>query len=106
MITAGDGYYYDHHELVRLPAYRVIANDGKNTRYYLDPVSGEILDKIDTNDKWYRWLHYGLHRGDFTGFLRSRPVWDIFMWILMLGTTAVCITGTCMGFRRLGRSFS
>lgn len=106
LITQGDNYYYDHHELVRLPAYRVIANDGNNTHYYLDPVSGEILNKIDTNDKWYRWLHYGIHRGDFTGFLRSRPVWDIFMWIFMLGVTAVCVTGMCMGFRRLGRTFS
>lgn len=105
LITTGDSYYYDHHELVTLPAYRVIANDGANTRYYLDPVSGEILNKIDTNDKWYRWLHYGLHRGDFTGFLRSRPVWDIFMWVFMLGVTMVCITGMCMGFRRLQRSF-
>jgi uncharacterized iron-regulated membrane protein len=88
-----------------LPAYRVIANDGRNTRYYLDPVSGEILNKIDTNDRWYRWLHSGLHRGDFTGFLRSRPVWDLFMGLFMLGVTGVCVTGMCMGFRRLGRTF-
>lgn len=103
IITTGDGYYYNHHEQVRLPAFRVIANDGNNTRYYLDPVSGEILNKIDTEDRWYRWLHYGLHRGDFTAFLRSRPVWDIFMVLFMLGVTGISITGMCMGFRRLGR---
>lgn len=104
LITSEDGYYFNHHEQVQLPAFRVIANDGKQTRYYLDPVSGEILDKIDTRDKWYRWLHYGLHRGDFTRFLRSRPIWDILMWTFMLGVTAVCITGMLMGFRRISRS--
>jgi len=104
LITGEDAYYFNHHEQVQLPAFRVIANDSKQTRYYLDPVSGEVLDKIDTKDRWYRWLHYGLHRGDFTLFLRSRPVWDILMWTLLLGVTVVCITGMLMGFRRISRS--
>jgi hypothetical protein len=103
MLYEEDSYFYNHHVAVQLPAYRVIANDGKRTHFYLDPVNGKILDKIDTEDKWYRWLHYGLHRGDFTLFLRSRPAWDIFMWVLLLGVTSVCITGMCMGFRRLQR---
>jgi hypothetical protein len=74
LIVTGDSYYYNHHELVTLPAHRVIANDGASIRYYLDPVSGDILDKIDANDRRYRGLHFGLHRSDFTGFLRFRPV--------------------------------
>jgi len=105
LIHAGDNYYSRHHDEVVLPAYRVIANDGRATRYYLDPVNGEILSKIDSERKWYRWLFYGLHRGDFTTALRSRPVWDLFMWTLLLGVTGVCLTGLCMAYRRLRRSF-
>ena len=104
LIVEEDSYYFNHHEKVQLPAFRVIADDGEQTRYYLEPTNGEILEKVDTEDRWYRWLHYGLHRGDFTFFLRSRPIWDIFMWTLLLGVTSVCITGMLMGFRRITRS--
>lgn len=104
LIGEEDGYYFNHHEKVQLPAFRVIADDGGQTRYYLEPTNGEILEKVDTEDRWYRWLHYGLHRGDFTFFLRSRPIWDIFMWTLLFGVTGVCITGMLMGFRRISRS--
>ncbi|MDG2177109.1 MAG: hypothetical protein P8M72_13400 [Gammaproteobacteria bacterium] len=102
-MTEEDAYYFNHHETVQLPAYRVTANDGWNTRYYLDPASGEILSRIDGEDKLYRWLHYGIHRGDFTRFLRSRPIWDLFMGILMAGVTLGAITGMLIGFRRLAR---
>ena len=102
LLTEGDSYYYSHHETVQFPVVRI-----KNAEmiYYLDPVSGALLEKIDIEDKWYRWLHYGLHRGDFSALLRSRPIWDIFMWVLLLGVTAVCTTGFCMGARRLYRTF-
>lgn len=103
MMTEEDAFYFNHHDKVRLPAFRVIANDGKATRYYLDPVTGGLLSKVDTDRKWYRWLFYGLHRGDFTGWLRSRPVWDLIMGILLLGVTGVSVTGLCMGLRRLAR---
>jgi hypothetical protein len=103
LITEEDAYYYNHHDSVQLPAYRVIVNDGWDTRYYLDPASGEIHSRFDGEDKLYRWLHYGIHRGDFTRFLRSRPIWDLFMGILMFGVTLGAITGMFIGFRRLAR---
>ena len=98
-----DAYYYNHHVKVRLPVFKVVADDPQQTHYYLDPASGELLNKVDGEDKWYRWLHYGLHRGDFTGLLRSRPIWDLFMWPLMLGVTLICASGFLMGLRRLKR---
>ncbi|MFT5322148.1 MAG: hypothetical protein ACI934_002311 [Pseudohongiellaceae bacterium] len=103
LIREEDAYYYNHHETVTLPAYRVLANDGRGTRYYLNPVNGEIMSKVDSAGKLYRWLHYGLHRGDFSRFIRSRPVWDILMGILMAGVTFGAITGMFIGCRRLVR---
>ena len=101
LLTGGDSYYFaGRGEAVRLPIFRVIA-DG--VRYYLDPVSGEIVRTADADDRWYRWLHEGLHRLDFTPALRSRPLWDLMMLTLMLGVTAVCVTGTWLGLRRLAR---
>lgn len=103
LLTEGDAYYFDHHATRPFPVYRVIADDAERTRYYLDGTSGRLLSKVDSSRRWYRWLHLGLHRLDFTATLRSRPVWDILMLVLMAGVTAVCVTGTYMGIRYLGR---
>jgi uncharacterized iron-regulated membrane protein len=101
LLIAGDSYYFaGRGEAVRLPVYRVVAG---GVRYYLDPVSGEIVRTADGDDRWYRWLHEGLHRFDFTPALRNRPLWDMVMLTLMLGVTAVCATGTWLGLRRLIR---
>jgi uncharacterized iron-regulated membrane protein len=105
MLEQGDAYYYDHHEARQFPVFRVIYGDDENRRYYLSPVNGELLRKVDQDVRWYRWLHYGLHRGDFTALLRSRPFWDVFMVVFLLGVTAVCATGCIMAWRRIKRDF-
>lgn len=106
MITASDRYYYDHHTLLEFPAYRVILDDDQNRHYYLSAVNGRLLRKVDTDARLYRWLFYGLHRGDFTAFLRSRPVWDGFMVLFLLGVALVCGTGSYMAIRRLRRDLA
>jgi uncharacterized iron-regulated membrane protein len=101
LMTTGDAYYFDSRsDPARLPAYRVTAG---STRYYLDPLSGELLKTVDENGRWYRWLHEGLHRLDFSAVLRQRPLWDLVMLTLMLGVTFVCGTGAYLGLRRLKR---
>jgi PepSY-associated TM region len=97
-----DEYYFSHHrEHAHLPAYRVILDDNGHTRYYLDPVSGEILQKVDRGNQWYRWLHQAPHRFDFATIARSRPLWDVLTLSLLLGTTGVCAIGTYLGLKRL-----
>ena len=101
LLIDGDSYYFaGRGDAVRLPVYRVVA-DG--IRYYIDPVSGEIVRTADADDRWYRWLHEGLHRLDFTPVLRTRPLWELIMLTLMLGVTLVCATGAWLGLRRLLR---
>jgi hypothetical protein len=97
LIAREDTYYFSHHrDLAPLPAYRIVLEDG--TRYYLDPVSGTVLRKIDWDAKGYRWLHQALHRMDFVA---ERPVWDVLMLALLSGVTMVCVTGAYLGLRRL-----
>ncbi len=100
-IDEGDDYYFDHHEKVRFPVYRVIYDDAQQTRYYFDATSGEILQKVDSDHRWNRWLFHGLHRGDFTSLMRRRPIWDLIMLPLMLGVTIAAITGVWMAYRRI-----
>ncbi len=100
-----DDYYFSHHrEHARLPAYRLIAHDSGHTRYYIDPVSGDILQKVDRDNRWYRWLHQAPHRFDFSIVARSRPLWDVLTLALLSGTTVVCAIGAYLGLRRLGRT--
>ena len=93
-----DAYYYSHHNNITLPVFRVVT---ESARYYLNPASGALLRKVDDARQQYRWLFNGLHRGDFNSLLRSRPLWDLFMWPLLLGVTGVALSGVVMGVRRL-----
>ena len=100
-IHTGDAYYFSHHVPRGFPAFRIQYEDGE--RLYLDSVSGELVYAADRNRQWYRWVFNALHRGDFSSLVRSRPIWDLMMWPLMLGVTVGAITGTWLGLRRLIR---
>lgn len=106
LLTESDAYYYDHHIAQEFPIYRVIINDEQRRHYYLSPVTGQLQRKIDSELRLYRWFFYGLHRGDFSMFLRSRPVWDILMLTFLFGVTMVCATGSYMAIRRLRRDLA
>jgi PepSY-associated TM region len=102
LLMREDAFYFTHHrDTAPLPVYRIIRS---GSRYYIDPVSGMLLAKIDGNAQAHRWLHEGLHRLDFTASLRGRPQWDALMWLLMSGVTLLCVTGAYLGARRLLRS--
>jgi uncharacterized iron-regulated membrane protein len=94
LMTTEDKFYFDHHsDPISLPVYRLVLDDAERTRYYLDPVSGEILMKFDRGARGYRWLHEGLHRLDVIPVLRARPAWDVLMAVLLIGASVVCVTG-------------
>jgi PepSY-associated TM region len=102
LINSADNFYFSHHgQPVEFPVYRLLLNDSDATRYYFDAVSGEIVMKIDSAARGYRWMHEALHRLDFSEALRRRPTWDILMLILLSGTTLVCATGLYAAIRRV-----
>ena len=103
LISKPDDYYFGLKEKPVLPVYRVILDDADRTRYYLDPRTGQLLQKTDRNDRLYRWLFEAMHRWDFAAALRQRGVWDAVMLLLMSGVSAVCLTGVYMGYRYLFR---
>ena len=96
-----DAYYFRGRDTFVLPVYRVILSDEGSTRYYLDPTTGSLLQRVDTNNRWHRWLFGGLHRVDFMPWMRARPVWDIIVLIMMLGGFALTTTGLYLAVRRV-----
>jgi PepSY-associated TM region len=101
MIDGEDAYYFRRDDALTLPAYRVILGDEDGTRYYLDAVSGSLLQRADANARWHRWLFGGLHRIDFTAWMRARPIWDIIVLFLMTGGLALAVTGFYLALRRV-----
>ncbi len=89
---------------MKLPVFKVETGGMNPVLYYLDPDNAQLLGKYDAESRWYRWLHYGLHRLDFNAAMRSRPLWDILMWALLSGVTLGVFTGFFLGIRRLYRS--
>lgn len=97
-----DDYYFSRDRVrAALPVYRVVLGDAARTRYYLDPVSGALLQRIDANARWHRWLFAALHRLDFAAWLRARPLWDVLVLALMLGGLGVSATGCWLALRRM-----
>jgi uncharacterized iron-regulated membrane protein len=101
LISEEDAYYFRESERFVLPIYRVVLKDDESTRYYIDPQSGALLQRTDATARWHRWLFDGLHRIDFTAWMRARPVWDIIMLTLMLGGLALTTTGSYLALRRI-----
>jgi hypothetical protein len=101
-INGEDAYYFGgRSDDFVLPAYRVILGNADRTRYYLDPRSGAFLQRADANARWHRWLFGGLHRIDFTAWIRARPLWDIVVLALLLGGVTVSGTGAYLAWRRI-----
>jgi uncharacterized iron-regulated membrane protein len=84
-----------------LSVYRVILKDDEQTHYYLDPNTGALVQRADSTGRWRRWLFSGPHRLDFTEWMRARPLRDVLIWLTLLGSLAVSVTGVYLAFRRV-----
>jgi uncharacterized iron-regulated membrane protein len=106
MLSEEDSYYFRGNDSIALPIYRVILNDRDRTRYYIDPRTGALVQHVDRNGRWYRWLFGGLHRVDFARWVRARPVWDIVVLILMMGGLSLAVAGAYLAAARARKDFS
>ncbi len=94
-----DAYYYNLHNQRPLPVYRTIFANGEHL--YLNPSTGVVEQFVDRGRAWYRWLFNALHTGDFHAISRLRPLWDIWMVLLLSGLIAGSGTGVVLGYRYL-----
>ena len=93
LLEAYDSYYYSRANKQPLPVYKITMNNAQNTVYYVDPASLEIKRKMQTDSRSLRWLYNGLHSFDFPGLINNRPLWDIIILFLLIGTTLLSYTG-------------
>jgi uncharacterized iron-regulated membrane protein len=104
ILETEDAYHYGARgQRPVLPVVLVVTGGDKAARYYLDPVSGRLVNKIDSGGKAFRWWHSGLHTFDFSSVTRNAWFRTSLMLPLLLGAAFVCATGTWLGIRRLAR---
>lgn len=104
ILTEYDDYYYSRRPERRakpLPVVRVRFDDPDHTWFYLNPATGEIVERSTRTNRIYRWLYNGLHSFDFWWLWQRRPLWDIVVITLSLGGTVLSIIGIVVGWRRL-----
>jgi hypothetical protein len=63
--------------------------------------TGAAANALILTGRWRRWLFSGLHRLDFTDWMRTRPLRDIMMWLTLLGGLGVSVTGVYLAIRRI-----
>ena len=101
-MTDWDSDYYSHRGMLTLPVYKVVVSDELHTRHYFNP---ETLyhRQIDDNSRLRGILYSGLHRLNFK-FLVDRPiVWNVVMYVLLIGGTFLSLSGVVLMLKWLGR---
>lgn len=98
-----DAYWYAHHNDRELPVLRATFDDDAQTWFHISPVTGDILGRINSSRRTYRWLFNALHSFDFQLLLMYRPAWDIVVWLLSILGTIVSVSGVVIGWRYLKR---
>ena len=103
-LASYDAYYYARpHREMHLPVWRVEFDDAQHSVLYVDSVSGEPTGFVDDEFRRWRWMRDGLHSIDFPGLNGRRPLWDVIVWVLLLGGAFSAFTGVWLAARRVRR---
>jgi len=103
LLTEEDDYWYSHHTRRPLPVLRIGFDDAERTVFYIDPLTGDLLARVDDSQRSYRWLFSALHSLDFQVLRHAPPAWKLTIWLLSLIGLGVSVTGIVIGWRHLRR---
>jgi hypothetical protein len=106
VVTSYEAYYLDRHRQHPLPALFVRLNDASGTMLYIDPKTAQLVQAYGGRSRLNRWLYHGLHSWDLPWLYRYRPAWDIFVLVLLLGGTSLCVTSVILAFQFVLRKLS
>ena len=103
MVAADDVYGHLREGSFPKKTLRIILDDVDETWVHINLDDGHIVSVMDKSRRLYRWLFNGIHSLDLPGFSSKRPLWDIFMVVLMLTGTIFSITGLILAYKKLVR---
>ncbi len=97
-----DTYYINHKRRLKLPVWKVSVENADKTCYYINPSDGR-LRPYNTHRRAGAWMYAGLHTLRFK-FLVAHPVlWEVVMWVLLLGGATLSLSGIVLGVRYIWR---
>lgn len=99
-------YYRDMSNMYRgrpqLPVWKITVDDPDRSVYYIHPETG-IIHHVDTSSRWKYWSYTALHRMRLPGLNSNATLRKTVLWVLLLGGTAVCITGVALSVNYIRR---
>lgn len=101
-LTNWDDDYYSRRGMLTLPVYKVVVDDEFHTRHYFHP---ETLyhRQVDDNGRLKGLLYQGFHSLNFK-FLAERPLlWNLLMYVLLLGGSFLSLSGVVLTLKWLKR---
>lgn len=99
-------YYRDMSRMYKdkelLPVWKVEVENPEASCYYINPVSGDVK-YVNRADRIKYWTYTALHRLRIQGLNSSPQLRKTILWILLLGGTAVSLSGVVLGVNYIRR---
>lgn len=98
-------YYRDrgrHASSPQLPVWKLRVGDVDHTVYYVNPATAAV-QSVNTTRRWEYWCYSALHSLRISWLNSHDVVRKTLLWILLLGGTAVSLTGFVLGIRYIIR---
>lgn len=97
-----DNYYITRKDPLPLPVYKASVDDLDKSVYYVNPQTGDIR-YFNTNSRIRRWTYQALHSYSIKVFVERPILWNIIMWLTMIGGTIVSFIGVFLGINYIKR---
>lgn len=81
------------------PVYKITLNDVASTWLYIDPATGENVQKIDRNYRARRWLYRALHTFNFPWLQKADWLRKAILLLLCLACFAISLTGCVLKYK-------
>lgn len=102
-LPQGDLYYRAGRGRALWPAWRVDFSDEKQTSYYINPQTAQIVHSEDRHSRAYRWLFSGLHQLDVPPLTEHLQARRASVFALSVGGILLVMAGLVLAWRRIRR---
>jgi len=86
-----------------LPVLRLRFADPARSWLYIDPTTGELVDRQDRARRLYRWVFDLFHTWNWPWLVERQPMRDIVIWLMSAFGLALSVSGVWLGYRILSR---
>lgn len=101
-MTKYDNYYLSRKKELPLPVFKIEVDDADQSVSYVDPQTGSTR-YYNKNFRANKWTYGALHSYNIK-LLTDRPwLWNIVMWVTMIGGTIVSFTGLFLALKYIKR---